>query len=180
MSFDERLAPGIAPFVGCDTSKRIPKEHAVLYADLVLLATIKVCAESYPHITVGRIMELSAQYGELISFDDNGAPVLKDDEAVLASLELDSSINDLSLDEGRLLDALAALGDNAKVSSKELAGVFNRNPTKIKIGSIAVGKMLGSLENRGYVTRVREKPSALWRALEDSRGNPPPSHGGAA
>lgn len=243
----------VSHYVRLPFGKDYHVKHAVSAADLVLLATIKVCAESYPHIAIGRVMELAESHGDLIRFDEWGQPWLNDEqllggaepakkkcgaepsgdcqESDLSGRGLDTSgfvgvsgaypdasdgesvieyhdhsagipdtalsdlqhpsddgvecsgfeagSGDLSRDEAWLLDSLAALGDQAKVSSKQLLDRASIPPPFIA-GSVMIGKMLGSLENRGYVTRVREKPSALWRALEDSRGNPPPSNGGAA
>lgn len=155
------------------------------HQDLILLATIKVTAAAYPHISIGGIVELAAQYRGLIVF--KGGEVFLSDKAIPALAgdvfaanadaipDFDAAAGadnddggDLSPYEARLLDALAEYGDQAKVTSAQVAE---------KTGGLSrqIGKAFSALENRGYVTKVSARPVATWRALEDSKGNPCPA-----
>lgn len=220
------------------------------FEDVVLLATIRVCAKEYPQVTLGRIMALAEKYGGLVEYRGGDFHLKNGVGSVLANPKkneagaapagfqheydisgrcphpaehrrvsgaypepdgerqqcddhhdrgrvqdpaisgfqyssdrgdngqgTESGSGDLNEVEIMLLDRLAALGDRASVSSKDFISerCGARKDALALMGSVSAGKILGALEKRGYVTKVQEKPFALWRALEDSRGAPPPS-----
>lgn len=146
--------------------------------NLILLATVKCAAAKYPHLTLGRLLELAEKYGELIEFDERGQPFLNED-IFAANVEgvpdYTDTINDSDLTHIQkiLLDRLAAKGDGARVRASDLLEGLDITPT-------GAGKIFSGLEKQGYVAKLQSAPYALWTALEDSRGNPPKKIGGAA